>query len=91
MGDIAFEVGSRCLGAGLAVSDAEVLEAIAFALLRLKLVVEPGGAAALAAVLAGRIDLRDQTALLVLSGGNTDPAMLARALAETAEARVGRT
>lgn len=91
VGDIAFEVGTKCLGPGLVVSDAEVLEAIAFALLRMKLVVEPGGAAALAAALAGRIELRDKTALLVLSGGNADPAMLARALAETGEARVGRT
>lgn len=90
VGDIAFEVGRKCLGPGLVTSDTEVLEAIAFALLRLKLVVEPGGAAALAAALAGRIDLRNKTALVVLSGGNADPAMLARALAETSEARVGR-
>jgi len=77
------------LGPGLVVSDAEVLEAVAFALLRLKLVVEPGGAAALAAALSGRIDLRDKTALLVVSGGNADAAMLARALAEAREARIG--
>ncbi len=87
VGRIAFEVGSRQMGPGLTVTDAEVLEAVAFALLRLKLVVEPGGAAALAAALAGRIDLQGKTALLVLSGGNIDPAILARALAESHEAR----
>ncbi len=89
VGKIAYVIGTEYLGPGLVVSDAEVLEAIAFALLRLKLVVEPGGAAALAAVLSGRIDLRDKTALLVVSGGNADAAMLARALAEAREARFG--
>ncbi|MDE0373716.1 MAG: pyridoxal-phosphate dependent enzyme, partial [Rhodospirillales bacterium] len=89
VGEIAYAVGTKYLGPGLVVSDAEVLEAVAFALLRLKLVVEPGGAAALAAALSGRIDLRDKTALLVVSGGNADAAMLARALAEAREARIG--
>jgi len=46
-------------------------------------------AAALAAALSGRIDLRDKTALLVVSGGNADAAMLARALAEAREAGIG--
>jgi len=89
VGEIAYAVGTKFLGPGLVVSDAEVLEAVAFALLRLKLVVEPGGAAALAAALSGRIDLRDKTALLVVSGGNADAAMLARALAEAREAGIG--
>ncbi len=89
VGSLAFDIGSERLGPGLVVSDAEVLEAVAFALLRLKLVVEPGGAVALAAALAGRIDLHDRTVLLVVSGGNADPALLARALAEAGEARFG--
>ena len=88
VGEIAYAVGTKYLGPGLVVSDAEVLEAVAFALLRLKLVVEPGGAAALAAALSGRIDLRDKTALLVVSGGNADAAVLTRALAEAGEARI---
>jgi threonine dehydratase len=44
----------------------------------LKLVVEPGGAVALAAVLAGKIDLRGRVAAIVLSGGNIDPDMFCR-------------
>ncbi len=91
VGKIAYAIGIKNLGPGLVVSDAEVMEAVAFALLRLKLVVEPGGAAALAAALSGRIDLRDKTALLVVSGGNADAAMLARALAEAHEARIGNS
>jgi threonine dehydratase len=47
----------------------------------LKLVVEPGGAVALAALLAGRIDLRGRIVVAVLSGGNVDPALFARLVA----------
>jgi len=65
---------------GLAVSDDEVLDAVAFALRELKLVVEAGGAVCLAALLAGKVDLNGQVVLAVLSGGNADPAILARAL-----------
>lgn len=65
---------------GLAVSDDEVLDAVAFALRELKLVVEAGGAVCLAALLAGKVDLDGQVVLAVLSGGNADPAILARAL-----------
>ncbi|MEQ8658769.1 MAG: threonine/serine dehydratase [Hyphomicrobiales bacterium] len=65
---------------GLAVSDDEVLNAVAFALQELKLVVEAGGAVSLAALLAGKIDVNGQVVLALLSGGNADPAILARAL-----------
>ena len=44
------------------------------------LVVEPGGAVGLAAVLAGKIDVRGKTVVLVASGGNTDPRFLAEAM-----------
>ncbi|MBB4630494.1 threonine ammonia-lyase [Sphingosinicella soli] len=57
---------------GVAVSEAEVKAAVAFAFRELKLVVEPGGAAALAAVLAGKLDLAGKTVALTLSGGNVD-------------------
>ena len=66
-------------------TDAEVLGAMAFAVQTLKLVVEPGGAVALAALLAGRIDARGRTIGIVLSGGNVEPAMLARALDQRVE------
>ena len=63
---------------GLSVSDAEVEAAMRFAFDRLRLVVEPGGAAALAALLAGRIDGVEQGSVVVLSGGNVDPGFYAR-------------
>ncbi len=62
------------------ISDAEALAAVAFAFNELKLVVEPGGAAALAAVLSGRLACRDRVMVIVLSGGNIDPPVLASAL-----------
>ena len=58
-----------------------MLRAMRFAFEHLKLVVEPGGAVALAAVLAGRVEARGRTVGVVLSGGNVDPAVFARALA----------
>ncbi len=57
-----------------------VLDAMAFAWRELKLVVEPGGAVALAAVLNGSIDCAGKTVGVVLSGGNVDPVVYARAL-----------
>lgn len=57
---------------GVAVSEAEVKAAVAFAFRELKLVVEPGGAAALAAALSGKLDLSGKTVALTLSGGNVD-------------------
>jgi threonine dehydratase len=65
----------------LAVSEAEVRAAQRFAFERLRLVIEPGGAAALAGALAGKVAL-DGTTAIVLSGGNVDPAAFARVIAE---------
>ncbi len=65
----------------LAVSDAEVAEAVRFAWKRHELTVEPGGAAGLAALIAGKLEALDGTVVL-LSGGNIDPALHARILAE---------
>lgn len=59
------------------VSDAEVVEAVRYAFRTLKLVVEPGGAVSLAALLAGRTPAKDRTTALVLSGGNVDPGLFA--------------
>jgi threonine dehydratase len=68
----------RARGAtAVAVSDAEVIHAVAFAARRLRLVVEPGGSVALAALLAGKAGpIRDRT-VVVLSGGNVDPVLYA--------------
>lgn len=59
------------------VSDAEVAEAVRYAFRVLKLVVEPGGAVSLAALLAGKVQAKDRTTAVVLSGGNVDPALFA--------------
>ena len=58
--------------------------AIAYAARTLKLVVEPGGAVALAAVLAGKLDARGRTVAVVLSGGNIDDGLLAQILSGSA-------
>ncbi len=80
-GKLTFAINQPRLGAGLSVTDAEVMAAVAFAFLRLKVVVEPGGAVCLAALLAGKFDARGKVVGCVLSGGNVDPAVFARALA----------
>ncbi len=72
----------RAAGAtGLWVTDAEALDAVRYAAATLKLVLEPGGAVALAALLSGRLSCEGQTVVVMLSGGNIDPAVLAEALA----------
>ena len=80
-GTLSFAVNRAHAATGVAVSDDEALSAVAFAFRELKLVVEPGGAVALAAVLAGRVETRDRTLVVVLSGGNIDLPVLAAALA----------
>ena len=78
-GELTFSVNGRLAAPGLVVTDDQVLEAMALAFHDLELVVEPGGAAALAAVLSGQVP-GDGPICVVLSGGNVDPAMLGRAL-----------
>ena len=62
------------------VRDSEAMAAMAHAFFEMKLVVEPGGAVGLAALLSGKIDARDKTVCVVLSGGNVDADMFQRAL-----------
>ena len=57
---------------------------MAFAFRELKLVAEPGGSVALAALLAGRIDARGKTVVIVLSGGNVDAGLYADAIGQAA-------
>ncbi len=73
-GELTFPINQRLAGV-VTVSDAEVAAAVAFAFKVLKLVVEPGGAVSLAAVLAGKVECRDRTTAVVLSGGNIDPSL----------------
>ncbi len=82
-GAIGFAINQASHARGLVVSDEEALAAVAFAFRELKLVVEPGGAVGLAAVLARRpAELAGQTVVVVLSGGNIEAATLQRALTE---------
>ncbi|MBU6367994.1 MAG: threonine/serine dehydratase [Gemmatimonadetes bacterium] len=81
-GAMTFAINLPRVGAGLTVSDDEALAAIAFAVRELKLVVEPGGVVALAALLAGRVETRGAVTLVVVTGGNVDPALLARAITD---------
>lgn len=76
-GQIVFALAKDLLAPGFAVSDVELEAAVRFAALRLKLLVEPGGTAALAALLAGRIQARGRNIVLLLSGGNADFAAIA--------------
>lgn len=79
-GVASFSINQSRVTRGLTVSDAEAMAAVAFAARELKLVVEPGGAVALAALLQGKADLKGKIVVGVLSGGNIDPDILARAL-----------
>ncbi|MDG1352106.1 MAG: threonine/serine dehydratase [Sulfitobacter sp.] len=79
-GDLTFPIMQRLCGSGLAVSEQEVLRAMAHAFLRLKIVAEPGGAAALAAALFHGDEIEGDDVIVTVSGGNVDPAMFARAL-----------
>jgi threonine dehydratase len=80
-GELTFAINRTLVGGGVAVSDQEVTAAVAFAFRELKLVVEPGGAVALAALLSGKIDVKDKVAVAVLSGGNVDPELFYRLVA----------
>lgn len=75
-GELTFPINRRSAGA-VTVSDAEVAEAMRFAFGQLKLVVEPGGAVSLAALLSGKVEAKGRTTAVVLSGGNVDPGLFA--------------
>ncbi|HYE46376.1 MAG TPA: threonine/serine dehydratase [Caulobacter sp.] len=79
-GKLTFPINQANLAAVLTVTDAEVAEAMRYAFTWLKLVVEPGGCVALAALLAGKLSAEGRTAGVVLSGGNVDPELFAKVL-----------
>jgi threonine dehydratase len=83
-GALTFAINRSRLAGAVAVTRAEVFRAMRFAFDHLKVVAEPGGAVALAAVLAGKVSAKDRTVGVVLSGGNVDPAVFAEALAAAA-------
>jgi threonine dehydratase len=79
-GSFTFPINQRNLAGSLTVTQAQVHAAMRYAAERLKIVVEPGGAAALAAVLHGTLAPETEPLGLVLSGGNTQSTLLARVL-----------
>ena len=79
-GALTWALNATQLTGGAAVSDDEALDAMLDAWRHLKVVVEPGGAAALAAVLSGKIDVAGKTVCVLATGGNVDPAVFQRAL-----------
>jgi threonine dehydratase len=80
-GEITFAVNRPRLAGAVVVTEAEVFAAMRFAFEHLKLVVEPGGAVALAAALAGKLPSEGKVLGVVLSGGNVDSSIFARAFA----------
>lgn len=80
-GAVTFEVNRRKIAGVVAVSDDEATAALREAMQSLKLVVEPGGAVGLAALLSGKVPVAGRTVVVVLSGGNVDPAAYARIVA----------
>ena len=73
-GELTFALNARYAAAGISVDDDAVRDAMRYAWRVLKLVVEPGGAVALAAILSGACDATGRTIVVMLSGGNVDPA-----------------
>ena len=79
-GDLTFAINGKRLAGTVAATDEEAMVAMATAFRHLKLVLEPGGAVALAAVLHGKLPLEGRTVLVVASGGNVDPELYCRAI-----------
>lgn len=80
-GQITFPILRRLCGPGLVVTDDEALRAMVLAFSRLRIVLEPGGAVALAAALFRRPEIAGPAVIVVASGGNVDPALFAECLA----------
>jgi len=83
-GQLTFAINGPRLAGGLVVSDDEVRDAMRFAFTHLKLVVEPGGSVALAAILSGKIDTKEKSTGIILSGGNVDPGLFGETLTAAA-------
>ena len=79
-GDITFPILKRVCGAGLVVTEAEALQAVVLAFSRLKIVVEPGGAGALAGALFHKVESEGEAVIATVSGGNVDADVFAMAL-----------
>ena len=80
-GELTFPINRELIGAGITASDAEVAAAVRYAFHELKLVVEPGGAIGLAALLAGKLEVKGKIVVGILSGGNVDADLFAKLIA----------
>jgi threonine dehydratase len=80
-GELTFPITQKLIGAGLTANDREVAAAVRYAFEELKLVVEPGGAIGLAALLAGKLDVKGKVVVGVLSGANVDAELFAKLIA----------
>jgi threonine dehydratase len=85
-GELTFPINQELLAGVTTVSDADIVEAMRLLFERMKLVAEPSGAVALAALLSGRLELRDLRVGVVISGGNVDPARFSNLLGRAAGA-----
>lgn len=83
-GELTFAINRELLAGVPTVSDDDVRDAMRFAFRNLKLVVEPGGAVGLAALLSGKLDVQGKVVVIVLSGGNVDTDEYASIQAEPA-------
>jgi threonine dehydratase len=81
LGQLTFPVIQALVDDIVTVTDDQLIEAMRFAAARMKMVVEPTGALAMAAAMQGAVDVRGKRVGIVISGGNVDIAQLARYLA----------
>ncbi|MEA1941789.1 MAG: threonine/serine dehydratase [Pseudomonadota bacterium] len=79
-GELTWSINATQLTDGAAVSDEDALDAMAFAWRQMKIVIEPGGAVALAAILSGKIDVAGRSVCVLATGGNVDRAVFSQAL-----------
>ena len=84
-GEITFEINKSTLNGGLDVSDQEVRKTIKIIAETLKLIVEPSGAVAAAALLSKKIDVTNKTVVLILSGGNIDRELFSQIVTQNYE------
>ena len=83
-GALTFEVNSSRVDEIVTVTDDEIVAAMVFLYERLKLVAEPSGAVGVAALLSGKLDARDRTVGVILSGGNVGAARFAELVSSAA-------
>ena len=79
-GELTFSINKENLSGSLLVSDLEALKAMKYAFQYFKIILEPGGAVALASALFNKIDIKNKTVVIIASGGNVDPDIFEKSL-----------